>query len=123
MKKILIFLINVYKKIISPIFEYLGVHCKYYPTCSQYMKQAIEKYGVTKGLFLGIIGSVIPIIITIYGYITIYNYFGGKILSSSLAKLIEPYPFVYLTSLLLLGIGMLVGMFGSWRAVRKYLKI
>lgn len=54
MKKILIFLINVYKKIISPIFEYLGVHCKYYPTCSQYMKQAIEKYGVTKGLFLGI---------------------------------------------------------------------
>lgn len=54
MKKILIFLIDVYKKIISPIFEYLGVHCKYYPTCSQYMKQAIEKYGVTKGLFLGI---------------------------------------------------------------------
>ena len=54
MKKILIFLINVYKKIISPIFEYLGVHCKYYPTCSQYMKQAIEKYGVTKVLFLGI---------------------------------------------------------------------
>lgn len=54
MKKILIFLIDVYKKIISPIFEYLGVHCKYYPTCSQYMKQAIEKYGVAKGLFLGI---------------------------------------------------------------------
>ena len=78
---------------------------------------------IIEGLFLGIIGSVIPIIITIYGYITIYNYFGGKILSSSLAKLIEPYPFVYLTSLLLLGIGMLVGMFGSWRAVRKYLKI
>ena len=78
---------------------------------------------IIEGLFLGIIGSVIPIIITIYGYITIYNYFGGKILSSSLAKLIEPYPFVYLASLLLLGIGMLVGMFGSWRAVRKYLKI
>ena len=78
---------------------------------------------IIEGLFLGIIGSIIPIIITIYGYITMYDYFGGKILSSSLAKLIEPYPFVYLTSLLLLGIGMLVGMFGSWRAVKKYLKI
>lgn len=78
---------------------------------------------IIEGLFLGIIGSIIPIIITIYGYITMYDYFGGKILSSSLAKLIKPYPFVYLTSLLLLGIGMLVGMFGSWRAVKKYLKI
>ena len=54
MKKILIFLIDLYKKIISPIFEYLGVHCKYYPTCSQYTKQAIDKYGVIKGMFLGI---------------------------------------------------------------------
>ncbi len=54
MKRILIFLIDLYKKIISPIFEYLGVHCKYYPTCSQYMKQAIEKYGTIKGVFLGI---------------------------------------------------------------------
>lgn len=54
MKKILIFLIELYKKIISPIFEYWGVHCKYYPTCSQYMKQAIEKYGVIKGVLLGI---------------------------------------------------------------------
>lgn len=54
MKRILIFLIDLYKKIISPIFEYLGVHCKYYPTCSQYMKQAIEKYGAIKGVFLGI---------------------------------------------------------------------
>ena len=78
---------------------------------------------IIEGLFLGALGSVIPIIITIYGYITLYDYFGGKLFSSSLAKLIEPTPFVYATSLLLLGIGMLVGMFGSWRAVKKYLKI
>ncbi len=53
-KKLLYFLINVYKKTLSPILENLGIHCKYYPTCSQYMKQAIEKYGVLKGGFLGI---------------------------------------------------------------------
>ena len=78
---------------------------------------------IIEGLFLGAIGSIIPIIATIYGYIALYDYFGGKLFSSSLAKLIAPNPFVYLTSLLLLGIGMLVGMFGSWRAVKKYLKI
>ncbi len=77
---------------------------------------------ILEGLFLGIIGSIIPIIIMIYGYISLYDFFDGKLFSSNLAQLIEPYPFVYLASLLLLGIGMLVGMFGSWRAVRKYLK-
>ena len=78
---------------------------------------------VIEGLFLGLLGSIIPIIITIYGYISLYDFFGGKLFSSSLAKLIEPTPFVYLSSLLLMIIGILVGMFGSWRAVRKYLKI
>jgi hypothetical protein len=32
----------------------LGIHCKYEPTCSEYTKQAIEKYGAVKGVFLGI---------------------------------------------------------------------
>ena len=78
---------------------------------------------VIEGLFLGFLGSVIPIIITIYGYTSLYDFFGGKLFSSSLAKLIEPTPFVYLASILLMVIGILVGMFGSWRAVKKYLKI
>ena len=78
---------------------------------------------VIEGLFLGLLGSIIPIIITTYGYISLYNFFDGKLLSSSLAKLIEPTPFVYLASLLLMLIGILVGMFGSWRAVKKHLKI
>ena len=54
MKRIFIFLLNFYKKYISPFFYALGVRCKYYPTCSEYMKQAIEKYGVIKGIYLGI---------------------------------------------------------------------
>lgn len=54
MKKILIFLLKGYKKIISPIFSKLGVHCKFYPSCSEYMMQAIEKYGSIKGCYLGI---------------------------------------------------------------------
>ena len=53
MKKIILYLINKYKKNVSPIFEHFGVKCKYYPTCSEYMKQAITKYGVFHGLYLG----------------------------------------------------------------------
>lgn len=49
-KKILIKLICIYQKISSlkpPV-------CRFYPTCSEYMKQAIQKYGILKGGFLGI---------------------------------------------------------------------
>ncbi len=75
-----------------------------------------------EGLFLGIIGSIIPILVTVYGYVAIYNKFGGK-LFTQIIQLIKPEPFVYFVSLALVGIGMIVGMFGSWRAVKKHLKI
>ena len=54
MKKFFIFLIDIYKKYISNIFNHFGIKCKYYPTCSEYTKQAIEKYGALKGVCLGI---------------------------------------------------------------------
>ncbi len=54
MKKIIIFLVKLYKKSISPMFKAMGVECKYYPTCSEYTVQAIERYGCIKGIYLGI---------------------------------------------------------------------
>ena len=51
MKKVFIYLIEKYQKYISPIF---GKKCKYYPSCSEYTKQAIEKYGAIKGCFIGL---------------------------------------------------------------------
>lgn len=54
MKKVLIGLLQGYQKFISPILKQCGVNCKYYPSCSEYMKQAIKKYGCFKGLYLGI---------------------------------------------------------------------
>lgn len=77
---------------------------------------------IFEGLFLGIIGSIIPIIVTVYGYTYLYNKFGGK-LYSSIIEFVKPEPFIYYTAIILLGIGILVGMFGSYRAVRKHLKI
>ena len=54
MKKILIKMINFYKRNISTYLGQRGVHCKFEPTCSEYTRQAIEKYGSLKGIFLGI---------------------------------------------------------------------
>ena len=77
---------------------------------------------ILEGLLLGILGSIIPIIVTILGYAKIYEHFNGHLFVSFIT-LIKPYPFVIYISLILVAIGMVVGMFGSWRAVRKYLKI
>ena len=51
-----------------------------------------------------------------------YNYLGGK-LFTDLIKLVSPEPFVYFAGLIVIAIGILVGMIGSGRAVRKYLKV
>lgn len=77
---------------------------------------------IFEGLFLGLLGAVIPVIATTYGYVALYNSFDGQVFSPFI-KLIEPEPFIYQVSGVLIVIGMLVGMFGSYRAVRKHLKI
>ncbi|MEA2016176.1 MAG: membrane protein insertion efficiency factor YidD [Actinomycetota bacterium] len=46
MKKLFIFLLKAYKKVISPL---LPGSCRFYPTCSRYAIEAINKYGVLKG--------------------------------------------------------------------------
>ncbi|XOQ43123.1 MAG: membrane protein insertion efficiency factor YidD [Clostridium sp.] len=51
MKRILLFLIRFYQKAISP---YKKPCCKYYPTCSNYAVQAIERFGAFKGFFLAL---------------------------------------------------------------------
>lgn len=77
---------------------------------------------VIEGLFLGLIGSIVPIITTIWGYIISYDKLEGY-LFTNIIKMIEPMPFVLSISALILIIGCTVGMVGSYSAVRKYLKI
>ena len=77
---------------------------------------------IFEGLFLGVLCSIIPIIATTYGYVAIFKNFNGQLFSPFI-RLITPEPFIYLVSGILLLIGMLVGMFGSYLAVRKHLKI
>lgn len=77
---------------------------------------------VIEGVVLGIIGSIIPTVIIIFGYTALYNKMGG-VLFSSLIKLVKPIPFIFNLSVVVIAIGILVGMIGSARAVRRYVKI
>lgn len=83
---------------------------------------SIKQPFAIEGLIIGILGSIIPILATIYGYSFLYEKTGGKIFSQFI-KLVKPFPFVLNISVVLLIIGAVVGMIGSNRAVRKYLKI
>lgn len=52
MKKLLVFLIKLYRKFISPLKR--RPTCIYTPTCSQYAIEALERYGFLKGSFLAV---------------------------------------------------------------------
>lgn len=60
MKKIFLQIISYYQTYLSPDHSRLGKkkyphgYCPFHPSCSEYSKQAIQKYGVLKGLFLTI---------------------------------------------------------------------
>ena len=83
---------------------------------------SIKQPFVIEGLCLGFLGSLIPVGVTLYGYSALYEHFGGQLFSPFI-KLVPAEPFIYFVSLALIVLGIVVGMFGSYRAVRKYLKI
>ncbi len=51
MRALLIALIRGYQWFISPL---LGNHCRFYPSCSQYAREAIERHGALRGVWLAI---------------------------------------------------------------------
>lgn len=75
-----------------------------------------------EGIILGFLGSILPIVACWYGYTYIYKRLHGQ-LFTAIIPLVKPMDIMHLVILTLLGIGVVVGAFGSYRAVRKYLKI
>jgi putative membrane protein insertion efficiency factor len=51
MKYVLVFLITLYQKLLSP---WLPPSCRYTPTCSQYAREALLKHGLFRGLLLAV---------------------------------------------------------------------
>ena len=53
-RKVLIKIIEFYQEHISKVLANGGINCKFYPTCSTYALEAVEKYGAFKGGYLAI---------------------------------------------------------------------
>ena len=51
MKSAALFILKVYKKVISPL---LPLSCRFYPTCSDYASEAINRYGLAKGSVMAV---------------------------------------------------------------------
>jgi uncharacterized protein len=51
MQRILIFVLKGYKILISPL---LPSACRFYPTCSEYMMDAVAKHGTARGIWMGL---------------------------------------------------------------------
>lgn len=75
-----------------------------------------------EGIILGFLGSIIPIFLSCYGYIFLYNKMGG-ILFTQVITLVNPDKILFTLTLILIAIGVTVGAFGSYWAARRHLKI
>jgi cell division transport system permease protein len=75
-----------------------------------------------EGLWLGIIGSILPIILISIAYYRAYDYIGPK-LEGTFIQVLPFDPFVYQVSGILILMGALIGIWGSLMSVRKFLKV
>ena len=75
-----------------------------------------------EGIIIGFLGSIVPVLVCCFGYSYLYDRLGGKIFTD-IIKLIEPKSIIFIVMVALIIIGVVVGAFGSFRAVRKYLKV
>ena len=78
---------------------------------------------IIEGFVIGLLGSIVPVLITIFGYDAFYKRLDNGHFMTFWLEFIDPQPFIYLVSLIIVVIGVVVGMIGSGRAVRKYLKV
>lgn len=78
-----------------------------------------------EGFFIGFLGSIIPVLATIFGYTYIYNELNRINLSNimNILTLVNPNMVIYKVSIFLILIGTIIGALSSVRAVRKYLTI
>lgn len=76
---------------------------------------------IIEGSLIGLFGAILPIAFTIAGYVFMYDFLGG-ILLTPMFELIDPMPLVLYLSAILLVVAILVGSLGSYISVAKHLR-
>ena len=76
---------------------------------------------VWEGIITGFMGAIVPIVLTIYAYISVYRATGGVIFAD-IFTMVKPIPFLYYICAIIAGLGILVGLIGSYLSVTRYLR-
>ena len=76
---------------------------------------------VVEGIIIGALGSIVPMVLTYYGYRYLYQFTGGYVITQ-MFSLIPPDNLIWQVNVALLLIGMIVGLIGSFFSVTKYLR-
>lgn len=76
---------------------------------------------LVEGIIIGIIGSIVPCLLTGFGYYYLYEYTGGYLVTEMLT-LVTPYPYAMYLCFILVGVGVIVGFIGSYLSVCKHLR-
>ncbi|MDY3091783.1 MAG: permease-like cell division protein FtsX [Erysipelotrichaceae bacterium] len=76
---------------------------------------------LVEGVIIGFLGSILPILISVFGYIYVYKKIGGSFFGAFV--LLPPHPFILYIAGILVAIGVIVGFVGSYISVCKYLRM
>ena len=76
---------------------------------------------LVEGIIIGILGSIIPIVLVVLGYMRIFEFTGGVL--GGVMTLVPIYPLVLYLGLIIVAIGIFVGFTGSYISVCKYLRL
>lgn len=78
---------------------------------------------ILEGMWLGILGAIIPITLVTTLYYNIHKVLSPKLAQGNLFELLDFSPFIYQVNALILLMGVLIGVWGSFMSVRKFLRV
>lgn len=78
---------------------------------------------IFEGMWLGIMGAILPITLVSIAYYNLFNLLNVELASTGIYSLLTPMPFLLQINALLLAMGIVIGVWGSFMSVRKFLKV
>ena len=78
---------------------------------------------ILEGMWLGILGAIVPITLVTVLYYNVHNLLAPKLAQGKLFELLDFSPFIYQVNGLILLMGVLIGVWGSFMSVRKFLRV